>query len=76
MALSKLGKPSEKPVQEQPDLGLHHPANWILPRFDIWVRSGFLVFSNGKSYDEQSERLMRDYHTLLKRFNWWLEQMK
>jgi hypothetical protein len=76
MALDMLGKPGGKPATEVQDPGFFHPLSWLLPRFQIWVKSGFIVFSNGKPYDEQSERLLSDYHMLLKMLNGWLERLK
>jgi hypothetical protein len=76
MALGNLGKPGLKPATEVQDPGFFYPASYLLPRFDVWIKSKFQVWPNGKAYDEQPEKLVRDFHTLLKMFNWWLEQLK
>jgi hypothetical protein len=76
MALGMLGKPGGKPPMEVQDPGFHHPIIWLLPRFDVWVKSKFQVWPNGGSYDDQSERLVRDFQTLLRLLNWWIEQVK
>jgi hypothetical protein len=61
-----LGLDLDRTGEEPEPNGLHYPPRYVWETFDLWYRSGFQVFPNGKPYDEQDPMLLADYHYLLK----------
>lgn len=48
--------------------GFNYPVVYLLPRFAIWVRSGYVVWPDGGCYDSQPKRLIDDFNRLNRRY--------
>lgn len=66
IARRELGQPPRTTPEEPAPDGLYYPAPYVLETFDLWYRSDFQTYPNGKAYDEQDPQLLADYAYLLR----------
>lgn len=76
MAKSTLGMDRDDGIPEQKDIGLNGPEEYVYPHFVTWVLSGYIVYPNGKSSDEQPLWLIEDFQALLWRYNWHIDRLR
>lgn len=64
----ELGKPPKHGkggIKMPADWMLNYPREYVLPRFQIWFRSGFQVYPRTGGMDDQDQLLMEDFWLLL-----------
>lgn len=47
----------------------NYPLDYILPRFDIWVASGYQVYPSAGGMDDQPDMLIEDFLMLRRKLN-------
>lgn len=76
MAKSILSIDEDEKLPYTHNIGLNGPDGYVLPAFSVWIRSGLVVYPNGKSYDDQLQWLLDDFQFLMWRYSHHINRLK